>query len=182
MTDERVIEMNDWIKTTTSISTERVSQEVEGDYLTQWDEDSYHVVNYVDGRVDKTLITSKRPSVMLKHIEKVFNDWSLELNIEAMNSLKRVTVSLHNTFDRKVFTQRFIFGDSWITVYMNDIHEDMISDDAFVNWYKYKDGILDVKGKSVTLEEWIANHILSEAKKYPNDVQLQRSIKLKALL
>ena len=69
MTDERIIEMNDWIKTTTSISTETVSQEVEGDYLTQWDEDSYHVVNYVDGRVDKTLITSKRPSVMLKHIE-----------------------------------------------------------------------------------------------------------------
>ncbi len=182
MTDERIIEMNDWIKTTTSISTETVSQEVEGDYLTQWDEDSYHVVNYVDGRVDKTLITSKRPSVMLKHIEKVFNDWSLELNIEAMNSLKRVAVSLHNTFDRKVFTQRFIFGDCWITVYMNDIHKDMISDDAFNNWYKYTDGILDVKGKSVTLEEWIDSVILKEAKKYPNDIQLQRTIKLKALL
>ncbi len=182
MTDERVIEMNDWIKTTTSISTERVSQEVEGDYLTQWDEDSYHVVNYVDGRVDKTLITSKRPSVMLKHIEKVFNDWSLELNIEAMNSLKRVSVSLHNTFDRKVFTPRFIFGDSWITVYMNDIHKDMISDDAFGNWYSYKDGMLEVGHQIVTLEEWIASVILKEAKKYPNDIQLQRSVKLKALL
>ncbi len=179
---ERDIQLREWLEDVSVITTERVSQEVEGDYLTKWDEDSYHVVHYVDGRVEKTLTLSKRPSVMLKHIEKVFNDWSLELNIEAMNSLKRVTVSLHNTFDRKVFTQRFIFGDSWITVYMNDIHKDMISDDAFGNWYSYKDGILDVKGKSVTLEEWIANHILSEAKKYPNDVQLQRSIKLKALL
>jgi hypothetical protein len=182
MINERIEKMNDWIKTTTSIGTETVSQEVEGDYLTQWDEDSYHVVNYVDGRVDKTLITSKRPSVMLKHIEKVFNDWSMELNINAMDSLKRVAVSLRNTFDRKVFTPRFIFGDCWITVYMNDIHKDMISDDAFNNWYKYKDGILDIKGKSVTLEEWIASVILKEAKKYPNDIQLQRSIKLKALL
>jgi hypothetical protein len=174
MTDERIIEMNEWLKKTISIGSERVSQEVEGDYLTKWDEDSYHVVHYVDGRVEKTLTLSKRPSVMLKHIEKIFNEWTLELNVEAMDSLKRK--------GRIVFTERFIFGDSWITVYMNDIHKDMISDDAFGNWYSYKDGILDVKGKSVTLEEWIANHILSEAKKYPNDIQLQRMIKLKALL
>ena len=174
MTDERIIEMNEWLKTTISIGSERVSQEVEGDYLTKWDEDSYHVVHYLDGRVDKTLTLSKRPSVMLKHIEKVFNDWSMELNVRAMDSLKRK--------DRVVFTERFIFGDSWITVYMNDIHKDMISDDAFGNWYSYKDGILDVKDKLVTLEEWIASVILKEAKKYPNDIQLQRMIKLKALL
>ncbi len=171
---ERDIQLQKWLEDVSVITTERVSQEVEGDYLTKWDEDSYHVVHYVDGRVEKTLTLSKRPSVMLKHIEKVFNDWSLELNVTAMNSLKRK--------DRVVFTQRFIFGDSWITVYMNDIHKDMISDDAFGNWYSYKDGILDVKGKSVTLEEWIASVILKEAKKYPNDIQLQRSIKLKALL
>jgi hypothetical protein len=116
---------------------------------------------------------------MLKHIEKVFNEWTLELNVTAMDSLKRKD---RIVFTGIVFTERFIFGDSWITVYMNDIHKDMISDDAFGNWYSYKDGILDVKGKSVTLEEWIANHILSEAKKYPNDIQLQRMIKLKALL
>ena len=174
MTDERIIEMNEWLKTTTSISSERVSQEVEGDYLTKWDEDSYHVVHYVDGRVEKTLTLSKRPSVMLKHIEKVFNEWTLELNVEAMDSLKRK--------GRIVFTERFIFGDSWITVYMNDIHKDMISDGAFGNWYSYKDGMLEVGHQIVTLEEWIASVILKEAKKYPNDIQLQRSIKLKALL
>jgi hypothetical protein len=173
MTDERIIEMNEWLKTTTSISTERVSQEVEGDYLTKWDEDSYHVVHYLDNRVEKTLTLSKRPSVMLKHIEKVFNDWSLELNFRAMDSMKGK--------DRS-FTQRLIFGDSWIAIYMNDIHKDMISDDAFGPWYSYKDGILDVKDKLVTLEEWIALVILKEAKKYPNDIQLQRMIKLKALL
>jgi hypothetical protein len=172
--EERDIQLRKWLEEVSVITTERVSQEVEGDYLTKWDEDSYHVVHYVDGRVEKTLTLSKRPSVMLKHIEKVFNDWSLELNVMAMDSLKRK--------DRTVFTQRFIFGDSWITVYMNDIHKDMISDDAFGNWYSYKDGILDFKGKLVTLEEWIASVILKEAKKYPNDVQLQRSIKLKALL
>jgi len=171
---ERDIQLKKWLEEVSVITTERVSQEVEGDYLTKWDEDSYHVVHYVDGRVEKTLTLSKRPSVMLKHIEKVFNDWSLELNVKAMDSLKRK--------GRIVFTERFIFGDSWITVYMNDIHKDMISDDAFGNWYSYKDGILDVKGKSVTLEEWIASVILKEAKKYPNDIQLQRSIKLKALL
>ncbi len=172
--EERDIRLQKWLEEVSVITTERVSLEVEEDYLTKWDEDSYHVVHYVDGRVEKTLTLSKRPSVMLKHIEKVFNDWSLDLNIKAMDSLKRK--------DRVVFTQRFIFGDSWITVYMNDIHKDMISDDAFGNWYSYKDGILDVKGKSVTLEEWIASVILKEAKKYPNDIQLQRSIKLKALL
>jgi hypothetical protein len=174
MTDERIIEMNEWLKTTISIGSESVSQEVEGDYLTKWDEDSYHVVHYLDGRVDKTLTLSKRPSVMLKHIEKVFNDWSIELNVRAMDSLKRK--------DKRVFTQRFIFGDSWITVYMNDIHKDMISDGAFGKWYSYKDGMLEVGHQILTLEEWIASVILKEAKKYPNDVQLQRSIKLKALL
>ena len=174
MTDERIIETNQWLKTTISIGSESVSQEVEGDYLTKWDEDSYHVVHYLDGRVDKTLTLSKRPSVMLKHIEKVFNDWSIELNVRAMDSLKRK--------DRVVFTERFIFGDSWITVYMNDIHKDMISDDAFGKWYSYKDGMLEVGHQIVTLEEWIASVILKEAKKYPNDVQLQRSIKLRALL
>ena len=65
---------------------------------------------------------------------------------------------------------------------MNDFHMDMICDDSNNRWCTYKDGILDVKGESVTLEEWIANHILSESKKYPNGVQLQRSIKLKALI
>ena len=174
MTDERIIEMNEWLKTTISIGTERVSQEVEGDYLTKWDEDSYHVVHYLDNRVEKTLTLSKRPSVMLKHIEKIFNDWSLELNVRAMDSLKRK--------DKRVFTERFIFGDSWITVYMNDIHKDMISDDDFGRWYSYKDGMLEVGHQILTLEEWIASVILKEAKKHPNDIQLQRSIKLKALL
>lgn len=142
---ERDIQLQKWLEDVSTISTETVSRVVEGDYLTKWDEDSYHVVHYVDGRVDKTLTLRRRPSVMLKHIERVFNDWSLELNVRAMDSLKRK--------DRVVFTERFIFGDSWITVYMNDIHKDMISDDAFGNWYSYKDGMLDVKGKSVTLEE-----------------------------
>ena len=172
--EERDIQLQDWLKTTTSISSERVSQEVEGDYLTKWDEDSYHVVHYVGGRVEKTLTNSKRPSVMLKHIEKVFNDWSLELNIEAMEGLKKK--------GRIVFTERFIFGDSWITVYMNDIHKDMLSDDAFGRWYSYKDGMIEVGHQIVTLEEWIASVILKEAKKYPSDKQLQRSIKLKALI
>ena len=171
--EERDIQLQEWLKTTTSISSERVSQEVEGDYLTKWDEDSYHVVHYVDGRVEKTLTNSKRPSVILKHIEKVFNDWSLELNVRAMDSLKRKD---------RVFTERFIFGDSWITVYMNDIHKDMLSDDAFGRWHSYKDGMLEVGHQIVTLEEWIASVILKEAKKYPNDKQLQRSIKLKALV
>jgi hypothetical protein len=53
MTDERIEKMNEWLKTTISIGTERVSCEIEGDYLTKWDEDSYHEVHYVDGRVDK---------------------------------------------------------------------------------------------------------------------------------
>jgi hypothetical protein len=174
MTDERIIEMNEWLKTTISIGSERVSQEVEGDYLTKWDEDSYHLVHYVGGRVEKTLTLSKRPSVMLKHIEKVFNDWSLELNVRAMKELSRK--------EKTSLSTRLIFGDSWITVYMNDIHKDMISDDSYGYWYSYKDGILDVKDKLVTLEEWIASVILKEAKKYPNDIQLQRMIKLKALL
>lgn len=172
--EERDIRLQEWLKTTTSISSERVSQEVEGEYLTKWDEDSYHVVHYVDGRVEKTLTNSNRPSVMLKHIEKVFNDWSLELNVGAMDSLKRK--------DRVVFTERFIFGDSWITVYMNDIHKDMLSDDAFGRWYSYKDGMIEVGHQVITLEEWIASVILKEAKKYPSDKQLQRSIKLKALV
>jgi hypothetical protein len=171
---QRDIQLRKWLEEVSTISTETVSRAVEGDYLTKWDEDSYHVVHYVDGRVDKTLILSKRPSVMLKHIERVFNDWSLELNVTAMKSLKRK--------DKTVFTQRFIFGDSWITVYMNDIHKDMISDDSYGYWYSYKDGMLDIKGKSVTLEEWVASVILKEAKKYPHDIQLQRTIKLKALL
>lgn len=172
--EERDIRLQEWLKDIATISTERVSQSVEGDYLTQWDEDSYHVVNYVDGRVEKTLVYTKRPSVMLKHVEKVFNDWSLELNVKAMDSLKKK--------DRIVFTQSFIFGDSWITVYMNDIHKDMLSDDAFGHWYTYKDGFLEVRHQWLTLEDWIASVILKEAKKYPSDKQLQRSIKLKSLI
>jgi hypothetical protein len=172
--EERDIRLQEWLKDVSTISTERVSQQVEGDYLTQWDEDSYHVVHYVDGRVEKTLTDSKRPSVMLKHVESIFNDWSLELNIKAIEGLKKK--------GRIVFTQRFIFGDSWITVYMNDIHKDMLSDDAFGTWYSYKDGMIEVDNQVITLEEWIALVILKEAKKNPNDIQLQRSIKLKALI
>ena len=171
--NERDIQLRKWLEDVSVVTTERVSLQVEGDYLTKWDEDSYHVVYYVDGRVEKTLILSKRPSVMLKHIESVFNEWGLELNVSAMESLKRG--------DKRVFTQRLIFGDSWIAIYMNDIHRDMISDDSFGNWYTYKDGLLDIKGKLVKLEDWIATHILKEAKRYPSDIQLQRSIKFKSL-
>jgi hypothetical protein len=174
MTDERIEKMNEWLKTTISIGTERVSCEIEGDYLTKWDEDSYHVVHYLDGRVDKTLSFSKRPSVMLKHIEKVFNDWSLELNIEAMEKIKKR--------EKRYFSTQLRFGNSWIIIYMNDIHQDMISDDQYGRWYSYKDGMLEVGHQIVTLEEWIASVILKEAKKYPSDIQLQRSIKLKALV
>jgi len=172
--EERDIRLQEWLKEVSTISTERVSQKVEGDYLTQWDEDSYHVVHYVDGRVEKTLVNKKRPSVMLKHVEKVFNDWDLPLNIDGVKSLRLKEV--------RSFSQRFIFGDSWITVYMNDIHQDMLSDDAFGRWYKYEDGMLEVEHQVVKLEEWIASVILNQAKKYPSDVQLQRSIKLKSLL
>ena len=111
---------------------------------------------------------------MLKHVEKVFNDWDLPLNIDGVKSLRLKEV--------RSFSQRFIFGDSWITVYMNDIHQDMLSDDAFGRWYKYEDGMLEVEHQVVKLEEWIASVILNQAKKYPSDVQLQRSIKLKSLL
>ena len=31
------------------------------------------------------------------------------------------------------------------------------------------------------LEEWIVHHIIREAKKYPSDIQLQRSVKLKSI-
>ena len=172
--EERDIQLKKWLEEVSVISSERVSREIEGDYLTKWDEDSYHVVHYVDGRIEKTLVNSNRPSVMLKHVESVFNDWSLSLNVEAIQGLTRK--------DKRVFTNRLIFGDSWITVYMNDIHKDMISDRPVYCWYSYKDGMLSVNGKLVKLEEWIANHILNEAKKYPHDIQLQRSIKLKSLI
>lgn len=172
--DERDLRLRKWLEGVSTISSKRVSREVEGDYLTKWDYDSYHVVDYIDGRVEDTLVSSNRPSVMLKHIEKVFNDWSLPLNVRAMQDLSRS--------NRSIFTTRLIFGDSWITVYMNDIHKDMISDDSFGHWYTYKDGFLSIKGELVKLEDWIAKHIMKEAKKYPNDVQLQRSVKLKSLL
>lgn len=171
--EERDIRLQEWLKDVSTISTERVSKIVEGDYLTKWDEDSYHVVNYVDGRIEKTLISKKRPSVMLKHIEQVFNDWSLELNVKAMESLKRS--------EKIVFTERLIFGDSWIMIYMNDIHKDMISDDNFGRWYTYKDGLLEVGNQLVKLEEWIEQHIIRESKKHPSDIQLQRSVKLKSI-
>lgn len=171
--EERDIKLQEWLKEVSTISTERVSRQVEGDYLTKWDEDSYHVVHYVDVRVDKTLISKKRPSVMLKHIEQVFNDWGLELNIKAMESLIRS--------EKRVFAERLIFGNSWITIYMNDIHKDMISDDSFGRWYTYKDGVLEIGHQLVKLEEWIAQHIIREAKKYPSDIQLQRSVKLKSI-
>ena len=100
--EERDIKLQEWLKEVSTISTERVSRQVEGDYLTKWDEDSYHVVHYVDGRVDKTLISKKRPSVTLKHIEQVFNDWGLELNIKAMQSLIRS--------EKRVFNERFIYS------------------------------------------------------------------------
>jgi len=172
--EERDIRLQELLKDISTISTERVSQKIEGDYLTQWDEDSYHVVHYVDYRVEKTLVSKKRPSVMLKHVEKVFNDWDLPLNIDGMKSLRLK--------EKRSFSQRFIFGDSWITVYMNDIHQDMLSDDAFGRWYKYEDGMLEVEHQLVKLEEWIASVILKQAKKYPSDKQLQRSIKLKSLI
>ena len=171
--EERDIKLQDWLKEVSTISTERVSRQVEGDYLTKWDEDSYHVVHYVDGRVEKTLVNSKRPSVMLKHIEQVFNDWGLELNEKAMKELSRK--------EKTSLSTRLIFGNSWITVYMNDIHKDMISDDAFGRWYTYKDGVLEVGHQLVKLEEWIAQRIIREAKKYPSDIQLQRSVKLKSI-
>lgn len=166
--EERDIRLREWLEEVSVITTERVNRGVEGDYLTQWDEDSYHVVHYVDGRVEKTLTNKKRPSIMLKHVERVFNDWDLPLNSITHN---------HN------LGARFIFGDSsWITIYMNGIHQDMLSDDAYSNWYSYKDGMLEYNHQLITLEEWIASIILKEAKKYPNDLQLQRTIKLKSLL
>lgn len=169
--EERDIQLQEWLKDISIISSERVSQQVEGDYLTQWDEDSYHVVHYVDGRVEKTLTNRKRPSVMLKHVERVFNQWSLDLNIKALESLKRKD---------RIFTERFIFGDSWITVYMNDIHKDMLSDDSFGRWYSYKDGMIEVDNQVITLEDWIASVIIKQVSK--TDIQLQRTIKLKSLL
>lgn len=154
-------------------NTKKVSHEVKGDLLTQFDIDKYHVIHYLDGTKKMTLISSERPSVMLKHVEKVFNDWDLLLNVVAMNKTHKSPLS---------FSDKLIFGDSWITVYMNNIHKDMISDDAFGKWYKYKDGYLDIDNKMVKLEEWLAQHIIMQSRKYPSDKQLQRIVKLKSLL
>lgn len=168
-------DINEWYKQVSTISTETVSQYIEGDYLTYLDKDSYHVVNYKDGRVEKTLVTSIRPSVMLKDIERVFNDWDLPLNEDAMRSM--------NKKGKRPFSDRLIFGNiNWISIYLNSVHLDMISDDAFGPWYSYKDGYLTIEGKGVKLEDWISEVILKIVKKYPYDTQLQRSVKLKSLL
>ena len=52
--NERDIQLRKWLEDVSVVTTERVSLQVEGDYLTKWDEDSYNVVIYVDGRVEKT--------------------------------------------------------------------------------------------------------------------------------
>ncbi len=167
-------DINEWYKQVSTISTETVSQYIEGDYLTHLDKDSYHVVNYKDGRIEKTLTTVSKPSVMLKHIERVFDDWGLPLNMDTINLLKKK--------DKRPFSDRLIFG-SWISIYLNSVHLDMISDDAFGPWYSYRDGMISYQSdKEVTLEEWISSVILKQAKKYPQDTQLQRCVKLKSLL
>ena len=166
--------MNEWLREVPTIHTERVSCEKLGDHLTKWDEDSYHVIEYVNGEVEKTLIWSKRPSVMLKHVEKVFNDWDLPLNFDAVKSLRLKEIKSSRT--------SFIFGDSWITVYMNLFHSDMLSDGDFGDWYKYKDGLIEVSGKVMELEEWISSVIIKEARSKPYDVKLQRIVKLKSLI
>jgi hypothetical protein len=167
-------DINEWLKRVSTISTETVSQYIKGDYLTHLDKDSYHVVNYKDGRVEKTLTTVSKPSVMLKDIERVFDDWGLPLNMDTINLLKKK--------DKRPFSDRLIFG-SWISIYLNSVHLDMISDDAFGPWYSYRDGMISYQSdKEVTLEEWISSVILKQAKKYPQDTQLQRCVKLKSLL
>lgn len=166
-------DINEWYKRVSTISTETVSHYIEGDYLTKLDKDYYHVVNYKDGRVEKTLTTVSKPSLMLKHIERVFDDWGLPLNMDTINLLKKK--------DKRPFSDRLIFG-SWISIYLNSVHLDMISDDPFGPWYSYKDGYLTIEGKGVKLEVWIEEVILKMAKKYPYDTQLQRCVKLKSLL
>ena len=169
-------DINEWLKGVSTISTETVSQYIEGDYLTKLDKDYWHVVKYKDGRIEEILVTASKPSHMLKHIERVFDDWELSLNEDVMRSIN-TTIS-----DKKrTFSDRFIFG-SWISIYLNSFHLDMISDDPFGPWYSYKDGLLIIEGKGVKLEDWIAEVILKEVKKYPYDKQLQRCVKLKSLL
>lgn len=173
MTDERVKEANEWMKTVNCISSKTVDLQVEGDPLTIYDSNYYSVVEYTDGRVIETLSQKgAQPSVRLHKINSIMESWGLTLK----NSPKKK----HNILDCS-FTWD---GLLYVSMTINSFHQTLFKFNSFNTsdikvplkivgeWFEYDEN---------NIEKIIDYVIFQMGEKSPN-TGISREIKLRKIL
>jgi hypothetical protein len=156
MTQERVDDINEWIKKVAEINSDTVSLSVDGDPFTKWDRESYTTVVYVNGEKKRDLTHRDTPSIRLHRINSIMKAWGLTLNsISGWNNGKFQWAGsgIYTHIEMNTFhTDLFKIGDSeWIT-----FHERLI-------------------------EDWIDEHIVEKSKQ-SGSKEIEREIKIRSIV
>jgi len=159
LSDERIEQINKWLMCISTISNEYISFEDKDDPFTKWDKDIYHVVTYNSGEIKKDLISVERPSVKLKRINSIMEDWGLKFH-------------LRNGWNDGRFHWK---GDTYVTMEMNTFHKNLFKFDepgGKNDWFEYTD---------TYIKEQIDEHIIDKAIKSGN-ISLMREVKIRSIL
>lgn len=165
-TDEKIAEMNEFMKTIISIGSETKHFKVEGDPFTKWDSQYINITKYVDGRVERHEgRIDKDASKRLHRINSILEDWGFK---------RQNFVGGH--WDDKFYWH--IEGESVVrsfTVNINIIHRDRFK--VQTGEYEYYDYEWDDK----TVEEFFDKKIESFIEKNAGPV-FKRDLKIRKIL
>lgn len=152
LSEERIIKLEEWLKSVLEITSETISLYNENDKLTKWDSEYYNIVKYTNGDIKRDLSYKNTPSVMLHEIEAHMNSWGMVLK-----DIKKDTM--------------YWSGITWLSIGLNRFHMDMIQIDGG-GWITYQ---------SDNFKHLIYERFIDESKK-TNNISLTREIKLRSLL
>lgn len=156
--DEKIVTINEWMKTVSEITSETVSLADPDDPLTQLDRENYTIVRYKDGTEKRDLSSRDIPSVMYKHIHSIMQSWGLE--IKSVNLDSRSIHDLNITWD----------GLCWVKMKINNFHTNMF--ELTGSWETYHPR---------TIESIIEDYFIQRAQN-SKDLNLIREIKIRSVI
>ena len=167
LTDERVAELNECIKTVESISSNTIKFEVDGDPFTKWDSQYSSIIKFNNGEEKITYGEKNLPSVRLHKIDNILRDWGF--NLEYVGGSWKESFSYY----LKGYKETISF-----TLEINTIHNTLFkldNDKKFANcgvWWTYDESNL----------ESVIDTIIENKLSKPGDESLKRELKLRKIL
>ncbi len=155
LTEERAAKVNEWIKIVESISSETISLFKKDDPFTKWDREYYSTTKFVDGRVDRCMVSRDTPSSRLHRINNILEGWGLKFSTQSGWNDGKFSYS----------------GILYITVEINTFHTDLFKINNG-DWLTYHDRLIEV---------WIDDVIIEISNKTSN-VSLNRLVKIKSIV